>query len=41
MKSPITNSEMEEKTDIIPRCTFVTNNNTIIHVSYRIIKVKN
>lgn len=33
--------DIPEGTDIIPRCTGVTNNNTVIHVSYRIIKVKN
>jgi len=33
--------EIPAGTDIIPRVKFVTNNNTTVHVSYRIVKVKN
>lgn len=33
--------EIPELTDIIPRCTNVSASNTIVHVNYRIVKVKN
>ena len=33
--------EVPELTDIIPRCTFSSTNNVNIHVSYRLVKVKN
>ena len=33
--------EVPELTDILPRCTFSSTNNVNIHVSYRLVKVKN
>ena len=33
--------EIPELTDIMPRCVLCTANNVSVHVSYRILKVKN